>query len=99
MIMGPPPFLFSLQTLTKRSCTKDSLSSAQERPVHREGVGGDGHELQVELVRGSQVRHHVQARLALGWNKIDATSDILATVTCEVLGVEEDERGLVSKLV
>ena len=32
-------------------------------------------------------------------NKLDATSDILVTVTCEVLGVEEDERGLVSKLV
>ena len=32
-------------------------------------------------------------------SKIDATSDILVTVTCEVLGVEEDERGLASKLV
>ena len=67
--------------------------------MHRDGVGGDGHELQVELLGGGQIRHHVQASLALGWKKIDATSDILVTVTCEVLGVEEDERGLASKLV
>ena len=99
MIMGPPPFLFSLQTLTNGGCTKDLLSLVQEGPVHREGVGGDGHELQVKLIGGSQVGHHVQARLALGWNKIDATLDVLVTVTCEVLGVEEDERGLASKLV
>ena len=32
-------------------------------------------------------------------SKIDAISDILVTVTCEVLGVEEDERSLASKLV
>ena len=51
------------------------------------------------LLHNLGLLHHVQARLALGWKQIDATSDILATVTCEVLGVEEDERGLVSKLV
>ena len=37
--------------------------------MHRDGVRGDGDELQVELGGDGQVRHHVQARLALGWDQ------------------------------
>ena len=71
--------------------------------MHGDGVSGDGDQLEVELVRGSQVRHHVQAGIALGWqfiwNMYLNTVSYKQEVTCKVLGVEEEEGGLASELV
>ena len=68
--------------------------------MHRNGVSGDGDQLKVELVRGGQVCHHVQAGLALGWKLIWSWNTwSKQEVTSKVLGVEEDESGLASELV